>query len=71
LTPRWTLVGRIDWFDPDRRRKRDSHFREIIGVGYWINKDVELVLDYQGVQYQKGALKSNSSFIYVHLHFVF
>lgn len=71
LTRKWTLIGRIDWFDPDKGTVENSHFREIVGVGYWISKDVELILDYQGVQYQREAFENNSNIIYVHLHFVF
>jgi len=71
LTCKWTLIGRLDWFDPDKGRTENSHFRQIVGIGYWINKDIELVLDYQGVQYQKEVLHRNSNIVYVHLHFVF
>jgi len=71
LTSKWTLIGRIDWFDPDKGKEIDTHFREIIGIGYWINKDVELILDYQGVHYKEGAMKTDSNILYTHLHFVF
>ncbi|MFH1212798.1 MAG: hypothetical protein V1681_01810 [Candidatus Neomarinimicrobiota bacterium] len=71
VTPKWSLIGRVDWFDPDTQTETDAHFREIIGIGYKLNKDVELVLDYQGVQYDKGVAKINSNFLYAHLYFVF
>jgi len=71
LTSRWSIIGRIDWFDPDTKIEADSHLREIIGIGYWISKNVELVLDYQGIQYDEGILNMNSDILYAHLHFVF
>ncbi|MBL7074133.1 hypothetical protein ISS37_02695 [candidate division KSB1 bacterium] len=71
LTSKWTIIGRMDWFDPDTRTKKNSHLRKIIGIGYWISKDVELVFDYQGVQYDEGISYINSDILYTHLHFNF
>lgn len=71
VTPKCSLIGRVDWFDPDTKVDENSHFREIIGIGYKLSKDVELVLDYQGVQYDEGVSTINSNFLYAHLYFVF
>jgi hypothetical protein len=64
VTPKWSIIGRVDWFDPDKNAESNSHIREII-------EDVELVLDYQGVQYDEGITNTNSDFLFVHLCFVF
>ncbi len=66
-----TLISRVEWFDHNTESKENAHLREIIGIGYWISKDVELVLDYQGVQYDKGVFNTDLSIFYTHLHFVF
>jgi hypothetical protein len=71
ITSKWSLIGRLDWFDPDKQTKKDSHFRKIIGIGYKIHKDVELILDYQGVRYDEGVLNSNSDILFTHLYFIF
>ena len=71
VNPKWTLIGRVDWFDPDTEIDENAHRREVLGVGYWINKSVELIFDYQGTQYDKDAVDIDSNIIYAHLHFVF
>jgi len=70
VTPKWTLIGRVDWFDPDTEIDENAHLREVMGIGYWISKKVELVFDYQGTQYNDAA-DIDSKIIYTHLHFVF
>lgn len=71
LTPKWSLIGRLDRFDPDTQTEKNAHFREIIGIGYKILKDVEIVLNYQGVQYDEGVASTNSDVFYVHLQYTF
>lgn len=71
VTSRWSIIGRIDWFNPDIKIEEDTHLREIIGIGYWISKNVEFICDYQGVCFQDVANEIDSSIIYFHLHFNF
>ncbi len=70
-TYKLTLIGRIDWFNPDTNIEENAHFREIVGIGYRISESVELVLNYQGIQYDKDVISTDSNIVYVHLHFVF
>jgi len=71
INTKWTLISRVDLFNPDRKVNSNAHFREILGIGYWIKNNVEIVIDYQGVQYKKESINKNSNILFTHLHFVF
>ena len=71
IDKKWTLIGRMDNFNPDKDNDIDSHSRIIFGLGYKIDKDVELIFDYQGVNYKEDSAFSDSNILYTHLHFNF
>ncbi|MFC1724238.1 hypothetical protein ACFL4T_01335 [candidate division KSB1 bacterium] len=71
IDPKWTLIGRLDNFDPEKFTGIDKHSRIIVGIGYWINKDVEIIFDYQGVNYKEQSGSNDSNILYTHLHFNF
>lgn len=53
------VMGRVDWLDPDTGLADNSHTREIVGVGYRANANVQVLIDGELVQYDAGAEIAN------------
>ena len=51
LTPRWSLIGRVDRFDPDERRDVDARTRTIGGIAYHLGTGNTVLLDCDRVDF--------------------
>jgi hypothetical protein len=51
LAPRWSLIGRVDRFDPDERGVLDVRTRTIGGVAFQLGKGNMVLLDYDRVDF--------------------
>lgn len=60
------VMARLDRWDPDGDVDDNSHTREIAGVGYKLNKFVELLADVELVQYDEGALVDDEGKLFLH-----
>lgn len=50
------LVGRVEGLDPDKSLADNGHLREIAGIGYRLNKYVQVLVDGEFVQYEPAAV---------------
>lgn len=61
LTPKWQLVGRYDYMDPDRSVARNASIQYTGGVNYLIaNYNMRLALNYMYYHDQAGLVSGNA-----------
>ena len=61
------VMGRVERLDPDTNLASNGHTREIVGVGYRLNKYVQALVDAEFVQYEaNAAAAANERRIFVH-----
>ena len=61
------VMARVEWLDPDTNLASTGHTREIVGVGYRLNKYVQVLLNGELVQYQANArVAADESRIFFH-----
>lgn len=55
LTPSWSLIGRVDWYDPDKALEDNLQRRYIAGVCYHLGGGNDLLLDYDRVEFETSG----------------
>ena len=49
------LFARVDWLDPDTEIDKNSHLREVAGIGYRVNEHLQLMIDADLTQFDDDA----------------
>lgn len=54
LTPAWSLIGRLDWYDLDKSISENGGKRYIAGLCYHMGGGNDLLLDYDRVEFEQA-----------------
>lgn len=57
----WSLLGRVDWFDPWTAYRDNEHTRWIAGPAYQYNENIKFLLTYEELDFKTGAKNASGN----------
>lgn len=64
---RFSLIGRLDFLDPDRVVANNYHYHGVEGVAYTLNKHFKFVADHDWSSYVSGAGQRGNNTFFIHV----